>query len=49
MRLKILGSRDTIIGKNNNRRDFGELLYGNQVEYSMKNIINRYMFIFYEE
>ena len=25
MRLLLLGPRDTIIGKNNNRRDFGEI------------------------
>ena len=51
MRLVIVRSRDTIIGKNNGRRDFREIWKDIEMEYGMNEIINRYIyiFIFYEK
>ena len=45
MRLLLLRSRDTIIGKNNGRRDFGEIWMDEEIEYCMKKILNRYIYI----
>ena len=45
MRLVLLGSRDTIIEKNNGRRDLGEIWKNEEIEYGLKEIINRYIYI----
>ena len=45
MRLVPLGSRETIIGKNNNKRDFGEIWNDEEIEYGMNKIINIYIYI----
>ena len=45
MRLVLLGSRDTIIGKNNGRRDSGEIWRDEEIEYGMNAILNRYIYI----
>ena len=49
MRLELLGSKDTSIGKNNGRRDFGEIWKYKEIEYGMNEIINIYKFILYEK
>ena len=41
MRLVRLGSRETVIQKNNGRRDFLEIWKDEEIEYGMKEIINR--------
>ena len=46
MRLVLQGSRDTIIGKNNNRRDFEEIWKDEEMEYGMKKNINNYIYIY---
>ena len=38
MRLMNLGSRDTIIGKNNCRRDFGEIWKDEEIEDGIKKL-----------
>ena len=45
MRLVLLGSRDTIIRKNNCRRDFEEISKDIEIEYGM-NKINIYICIY---
>ena len=35
MRLVLLGSRDVLIGKNNSRRDFGEICKDKEIKYDM--------------
>ena len=43
MRLVLFGRRDTIIGKNNGRRNFfGEIWKDKEMEYGMNEIINIY-------
>ena len=46
MRLVLLGSKDTIIGKNNDRRDFGESWKDEEMEYSMNENIYIYIYIY---
>ena len=43
MRLILLGSRDTIIEKNNGRRDLEEIWKDEEMEYRMNEIINKYI------
>ena len=38
MRLMLLGSKDTIIEKNNSRRDFWRNIEGQRNEYDIKNL-----------
>ena len=45
MRLVLLGSRDTIIGKNNGRRDFAEIWRDGLKEYGTNKILSRYIYI----
>ena len=45
MRLVLLGTTYTIIGKNNGRRDFGEIWRDEEIEYGMNEIINKYIYI----
>ena len=40
MRLVLLGKRDTIIEKNNSRRDFWRNMKDKEMEYVMSKIIN---------
>ena len=46
MRLVLLGSRDTIIGKNDGRKDFREILKDEEIYYSMKEILYIYIYIY---
>ena len=41
MRLVLLRNRNSILGKNNGRRDFGEVWKHKEIEYCTKEIINR--------
>ena len=49
MRFVLLGSRDTYIGKINNRTDFREMYKGKAMEYDTNTIINRHIFILYDK
>ena len=49
MRLVLLGSEDTIIGKNTSSRDLGKIWKDEEMEYNIKKIIYSYLFIFYED
>ena len=41
MRLVLLGSTDTIIGKTNSRRDFGETWKDKEIECGINEVINK--------
>ena len=47
MRLMLLGSRVSIIEKNNGTKE--EIWKAERMKYSMNEITNRYTFIFYEK
>ena len=48
-KLVLLGSRDTILGKNSNRGNFLKIWMDKEMKYGMKKIIIRFIFIFYEK
>ena len=45
--ISVLKSRDTIITKNNCRRNFKEICKDEEIEYGMKKIIKNYISIYY--
>ena len=49
MRLILSGSEDTIIGKNSSSRDLGKIWKDEEMDYHIKKIVYRYLFIFYED
>ena len=47
MRLVLLGSRYTVLRKNNDKRDLREIWKDKKIDYDMNEIINK--FLFYEK